>query len=126
MAAVVDLWCAGAGDMKELLEKIVAYLPNYFLDCGRLISGPKEFVASKELNPDDAFSSALMFAAITVTVSFIVHLPFVGMEDMWLKLAIFFILGCVAVSLTALCIIIGWRVVGWRGSPRQIFIITIY
>jgi hypothetical protein len=112
--------------MKELLEKIVAYLPNYFLDCGRLISGPKEFVASKELNSDDAFASALLFAALTVIASFIVHLPFVGMEDMWIKLAIFFILSCVGVCLSALSIMIGWGIVGWRGAPRQIFVITIY
>jgi hypothetical protein len=45
--------------MKEVLEKILAYLPNYLTDFGAVFSGPKTFIAKKRMDADDEWVNAL-------------------------------------------------------------------
>jgi len=112
--------------MKELLEKIVAFLPNYLLDFGQLLSGPKTFIASKLQSSDEQFVPALIFAAITCVLFFVVFSQFMGGGDLWAKLATFFIWSCIGICLTALSVIVAWRVVGWKAPPRETFVVVIY
>ena len=46
--------------------------------------------------------------------------------DLWINLATFFIWNCLGICLTAASVIIAWRLVGWSGSHKQIFIVIIY
>jgi hypothetical protein len=112
--------------MKELLEKIVTFLPNYLLEFGQLISKPKDFVLSRNNNFDEVFISALIFGAITSVILFVAFFQFLAEGDLWVKFSKYLILSCVGVCLTAASMIIGWKAVGWTGASKSIFVIAIY
>jgi len=50
--------------MKELLEKILTYLPRYLMEFGSLVSGPKRFMAQKNTTEEDTFVQSLIFLGL--------------------------------------------------------------
>jgi hypothetical protein len=113
--------------MKDLIEKVVGYLPSYFLDAGRLFAHPKEFLVEKNINSDDGFVAAVLFAAVTIAIIFIFFIPLSTQSgDLWTRLGIVCANLAVSVVLTSLCVLGGWRLVGWKGSAKVVFSVVIY
>ena len=54
--------------MKEVLEKILAYLPVYIPDLTQLVSGPKHFVAERNRGQEGDAMKAFTFLGISMAI----------------------------------------------------------
>jgi len=54
--------------MKDLLEKILAYLPVYIPDLIQLVSGPKRFVAERNRGQEGDAMKAFTFLGISLAI----------------------------------------------------------
>ncbi|HEV7317876.1 MAG TPA: hypothetical protein VGO04_04600 [Ensifer sp.] len=115
-----------AGELKGLLEKIAGLLPRYFLELGNLVSGPKEFVKSKDVYSDQAFESALVFAAITVLLLFITMLTIYGINNLIVFLILGYAASFISIGLISMSIMLAWRAVGWKRAAKPIFVVMLY
>ena len=59
--------------MKELIEKILTYLPQYFSDLVFLLTGPKAFIRHKDIANPDAISDAVAFFGVSIVISFLMQ-----------------------------------------------------
>ena len=116
-----------AATMKDILERILAYLPGYFLDVGRLFASPKEFIGSKDLESDSEFVSSVLFSAVTTVILFTLNIP-ISTEtgDLWTRLAVKCANASISAILLGVCVLGGFAAVGRKGQAKPIFIITIY
>lgn len=55
--------------MKELLDRILNYLPAYLSDFVAIFLGPKTFVAAKKLDSKEEWQNALVFLGISTAIS---------------------------------------------------------
>jgi hypothetical protein len=74
--------------MKEILEKILLYLPRFLSDCGSIIAGPKTFVL-KKVETEALFESKeyFLFLALTVAVITIVSMLYPNHGEIYATLA---------------------------------------
>jgi len=79
--------------MKEILEKTLSYLPQYFSDCGSIIVGPKTFVLNKVAS-EKLFESKeyFLFLAPTVAIITIVSMLYPVHDEIYTELAKNFVL----------------------------------
>jgi len=61
--------------MKELIEKLIAAIPQYIRQMIELLRNPREFIGRIDLDSDDALKEALMFLAISFALVFIAEIP---------------------------------------------------
>ncbi len=113
--------------MKDLIEKILKYLPQYFLDLGSVFLGPKRFIAAKNVDTDEAFGDACLFFGISMTLLFVLQAPRKpANEEFWSYAGAEF--GSILIGLIlaggAMCV--AWWVVGGRASGRSIFVTYMY
>src|SRR5215831_1885340 len=59
--------------MKDLLEKIVSYLPVYIPDLIRLVSSPKSFVAERNTGSEGDLTRPFTFLGVSRGISFILQ-----------------------------------------------------
>lgn len=112
--------------MKDLLEKILQYLPMYFIDFGQLFSGPKTFLQSKRAEPN-AFNNALIFISICLLLSNLMNYPLrPNNSDMLAQTMASGVLWLIAISLGAAVLMICWRVAGGRAEPQAFFVVYLY
>jgi len=113
--------------MKELIEKILAYLPQYLTDFGSLISGPKRFMAEKNTKAEDTFVQSLVFLGVSLVLVVVMTAPLLPPgKDLWTYLvaeAVMFLLG---VSLYAVALRVAWRLVGGKATVRSFFVTYAY
>ena len=113
--------------MKDLLEKILVYLPQYLSDFGLLLSGPKKFISKKYLKSEETFVQSLLFLGISLILVIVMTAPFLFPgRDLWAHVgtvAIGFLLG---VSLYAIALRFAWRIVGGTATVRSFFVIYAY
>jgi len=113
--------------MKDLIEKILKYLPQYFLDLGRVFSGPKRFIAARDVESDDVFTEACLFFGISLCLLAIVgaqHKP--SDMDLWSYIGINFIFALISTALLALIACISLWIVGGKASAKAIFVVYLY
>jgi hypothetical protein len=113
--------------MKDLIEKILGYLPQYLADFGSLVSGPKRFIAQKNTVAEDTFVHSLLFLGISLVLVVLMTAPLLPPgEDLWAFLAMSAVTSLLAVSLYAVALRIAWRLVGGKATVRSFFVTYAY
>jgi hypothetical protein len=114
--------------MKELLDKILKYLPHYLTDFGTAFAGPKSFIAAKLSNAeDDAFAEALLFLGISFALVVLMLMPLQRPgTDFWSVCGTNFITALIGMSLGATVTRVAWWIVGGRAPARLFFIAYAY
>jgi hypothetical protein len=113
--------------MKELFEKILQYLPRYFLDFGEVFSGPKSFIGQRNLASAEAFPDALLFFGISIVLLIALQLPVQPADqEFWKFAGSVGVLQLIAVTLSAMFTRIAWWLVGGRASGQSFFITYSY
>jgi len=113
--------------LKDLIEKILVYLPRYLSDFGSLFTGPKRFIAGENTLAEDALSRALLFLSISLVLVVVGRAP-VGPADtqVWATLGSLSVACIVGVSLSAVALRFAWRIVGGKAPFRSFFVTYSY
>jgi hypothetical protein len=113
--------------MKELIEKIIEFLPKYFVEFATCFSRPKRFMGKKNTDTESFMSDALLFLAISLVIFTLLSAVTVETNnDIWTQLirhGVYFILSVIA---TAAAIRIAWLIVGGKASFRSYFTTSAY
>jgi hypothetical protein len=114
--------------MKDLIDKVLKYLPQYFTDFGSVFAGPKSFIAAKHVNAaEDAFGEALLFLGISLVLVLLILVPVQPPgKDFWSYAGSNFVLFLIAVPLGATVTRVAWWIVGGRAPARSFFITYAY
>jgi hypothetical protein len=113
--------------MKDLIEKILAYLPKYFIEFSILFSGPKKFISEKNTNSDLSFTNALLFLSISIVITVIMTFPLLPEgKDIWEYLGSRSIGVILSVTLFSLALRLSWRIVGGKASIKSFFVTYSY
>jgi hypothetical protein len=113
--------------MKDLVQLILKYLPQYLLTLGSLLARPKRFIADKDPTTDDAFVDSLLFLGVSLVLTVLVAAPLRSPEvDLWKRLAAISTYTLITVSLGAIAMRLGWLLVGGKASTRSTFTVTGY
>ena len=113
--------------MKDLIEKILTYLPQYIADFGSLLSGPKRFIAEKNATAEDSFEKALLFSAISLVLVVVMFAPLrPAGKDLWTHVGGLAVTSLLAVSLYAVALRLAWRVVGGKATVKSFFVTYAY
>jgi hypothetical protein len=73
--------------MKEIIEKILTYLPRYFEELGEVCTTPKTFAAERDVNSDETFAASLLFLAISLVLQTLILAPLNPPgRDLWTEL----------------------------------------
>jgi hypothetical protein len=113
--------------MRELIEKIIAYIPMYLLNLGKLLGRPKTFLAETQPDTEVGFRNGLQFLSITIVLFVIALAPLAPKgSDIWTRVAAVSIVEVLTVAAMACALRLAWRIVGGRSSVRSFFTIYAY
>jgi hypothetical protein len=113
--------------LKDLLGPVLKLLPAYTSQLLALLSGPKRFLAERDLATDGAMADALVFLGISLLVAFVAQLPLLTDQKDFLtafapQAVITFLSFVLSVAVVQLC----WRLVGGGASFKSTFILSCY
>ncbi len=113
--------------MKELIEKILAYLPQYLTNFGSLFVGPKRFIGQRNTAAEDSFGESLLFLGISLILVIIMTAPLLPPgKDLWTYVGANAVIYLLTVSLSAIALRLAWRVVGGKTTIRSFFVTYAY
>ena len=113
--------------MKDILDKIRRYLPQYLIEFGAVFSGPKTFIEQRDTNSDETFSNALLFLGMSLALMVVMVAPLrPAGRDLWNSVAMVAAVALISVVLLSAAIRIGWWIVGGRASARSFFVTYSY
>src|SRR5262249_42711291 len=113
--------------MKDIIEKILAYLPQYFTELGEVCTTPKRFIAERDVNSDETFTASLLFLAISLVLQTLISAPLnPSGRDLWTELGSVAVVTMMDVTLGALAIYIAWWIVGGRARAKGFFTTFFY
>lgn len=114
-------------DMKDIVEKILGYLPKYLPEFIKVFSGPKSAISERNQGKPDDLKQALIFFGI----SFFLIFPFQralipNQQELWAHIAqsmtIAFFVGLASAALMRLA----WRTVGGRAPLEKFIVVYCY
>lgn len=113
--------------MKELIEKVVAFVPEYLLSLGGLLARPKTFLANKVPDSEAAYRDSLLFLAVSVCIFVVALAPISpAKSDPWQRVGAVAVVEALTVSLMAGALRLAWRIVGGKARIRTFFTIYSY
>ncbi len=113
--------------MNDFIMKFIAFIPQYLLDFGAVFSGPKRFVASRNIEPKANLQPALIFGIVSLAIFVLLSLPLLPPNtDLWVFLADIAIVGLFVVTIAAGAIHLAWFIVGGRAPFGGFFITFMY
>lgn len=113
--------------MKELLEKLLGFIPAYLRELALLLGGPKRFMSARNTGSDTDLNSSLMFMGITICLVFILQAPLLDKDiDIWIRLGSGLIQTLSAVLIFAFVLRLAWQLVGGRAKFERFFIAYAY
>lgn len=113
--------------MKYLLEKILVYVPQYLMDFGLLLSGPKKFIYGKYLKSEETLVQSLLFLGVSLVLVVVMTSPFLFPgRDLWAHVGTVAIGFSLGVSLYAIALRLAWWIVGGTATVRSFFVIYAY
>lgn len=113
--------------MKDLIEKILQYLPQYFLDYGSVFSEPKRFIASKDVSSNQVFSEACLFLTISIILVLFANASLKPPNmEFWSYVAMAFEFNALAVVLFGTITRVSWWIVGGKASAKSFFVTYMY
>jgi hypothetical protein len=112
--------------MKDLLEKILGYLPSYLGDLVQLVTRPKRFIAERNTGRKGDLLKALTFLGISLSVCFILQAPLLLEKDFWTDAGSNGIVFLIATTVLSGVLHIAWKVVGVKLDFQRILITLSY
>lgn len=113
--------------MEGLLGKLIGVFPQYLTNLGILLIHPRVFVDERNGNTDENFNDALLFLAISVSLSVLFSWGNTQAKtDLWSALAAIAVTYLSAVALFAAVLRAIWWIVGGRAPFRSFFISYSY
>lgn len=113
--------------MRELIGKVLAYLPKYIEVFGSLLAGPKRFIAKENSNADQTLDRSLIFLGISLVLVVVMQTRIRPSEyDFWTHLGLMAILCLAAVSLASVALRVSWWIVGGKTGIRSFFVTYSY
>jgi len=113
--------------MKDIIEKILAYLPQYFAELGEVCTTPKRFIAERDVNSDETFAASLLFLAISLVLQTLIWAPLNSSgKDLWTELGAVAVFTMMDVTLGAIAIYVAWWIVGGRARAKGFFTSFFY
>lgn len=113
--------------MKELLEKILLYLPQFLSDCGAIIAGPKTFVLKKVKSEKLSKSKEyFLFLALSVAVITIISMLYPIQNEIYTTLARNLVLVFVGFAGYSLAVRGAFWIVGGRAPYETFFAVYTY
>jgi hypothetical protein len=113
--------------MKDLIEKILKFLPQYFAEFGQVFAGPKTFIGARNVNAEDEFQNALLFLALSLALVVLMTVPLQpAITDFWTFVARISVLNLISVAIAATVMRASWWLVGGRASAQSFFITYSY
>jgi hypothetical protein len=111
--------------MRELFERMLSFVPQYFEDMIALVSGPKGFVLQRTSNSNGSLTDALSFFAMSFIAGWLLKISFVrGDPLMDLAAGAVFVAFFVMAFGAAVCL--AWRLVSGQIDFKVIFLIYVY
>jgi hypothetical protein len=115
------------GHLKDLILKIIGYLPRYLNEFGDLLVAPKRFLRVRNVKPQETLSDALVFLGVSLSVGVIMQLQLLPKGlDVWGSLAGVATSTLVGLALMASVLRLAWRFVGGKASTRSYFVTQAY
>ncbi len=111
--------------MKDLLEKILSYLPVYIPDLVRIISSPKHFVAERNKGSEGDLIKAFTFLGVSLSIFFILQAGVPG-KDFLTDTAIHGILYLLFVVIFSAVLWLSWKIVGGKANYQSFLITSSY
>lgn len=91
--------------MKDIVQLILKYLPQYLNDLGSLLSGPNRFIVQRNSRTGEVFIESLLFFGISVVLFVIMTTALRSPgKDLWITLASQATSGLIGVFLSAICL----------------------
>jgi len=112
--------------MKDLLEKILAYLPGYILDLARILSGPKQFVAERNKGDEGDLVKAFTFLGVSLSIFFILQGGFVAVQKFLTNAIMDGILYLLFIAIFSAIIQLCWKIVGGKAEYQRFLITSSY
>jgi hypothetical protein len=113
--------------MKELLQLVLQYLPQYLSDLGAILARPKRFISERNPETNEAFLASLFFLGISLVIYTIMMTPLRSAgKDVWTALGSIATVAILAVFLNAILLRFVWLMVGGKASTRTFFTISGY
>jgi len=113
--------------MKDLLERILSYLPVYIPDLVRIVSGPKRFVAERNRGDEGELIKALTFFGVSLAIFFILQADVtVRGRGFVTDVGIHGTLNLLSVVIFSAIIRIAWKIVGGKAGYRGFLITSLY
>jgi hypothetical protein len=111
-------------NVKDLIIRLIAALPNYIVDLTSIISSPKRFVLQRASNKGSPLIDALIFLAISSAIALGLQLRFMQHNLLELSTQLSFSALTIVVFGGAICL--AWRCVKGAGSIIDHFVIHFY
>jgi hypothetical protein len=112
--------------MKDLIDKVLIYLPQYLLNLGVLLMRPEKFINERNGDTDEDFANGLLFLAISLVMYSTMSLKRPPSMDIWNYLVAQAIVNVLQVFVMAIGARFAWRVVGGQATVRRFFISYAY
>ena len=116
--------------MKQLVPKVLGYIPKYLLSFASLIAGPKRFIAKKHAGTEDAFEDSLAFLGMSLALTMVFQFPLLFLGDDFSRVLqyglCFSAVSLVGVFLFSCALHLAWWLVGGKSPFRSFFITHAY
>jgi hypothetical protein len=113
--------------MKDLVEKILAYLPNFLTDFIAVFSRPKSTIRNKNTQAEENFAPSLIFLTISVCISVVMTSAFRPPgADIWSTLAVQTVIVVLLSILLAASLRLSWFIVGGKANFISFFVTYAY
>jgi hypothetical protein len=114
--------------MKDLIQLILQYVPQYLNDLGSLVYRPKRFIAAKNPQTDETFVAALVFLVISLIISQIMMAPLLKapQKDVWSAVARSAVTSVVVIFISSVSLRVAWGLVGGKASTKSLFVVSAY
>ena len=111
----------------EAFIRLLHYLPRYFVEFGSVFIGPKRYIGQKNLQTDKSFTDALLFLAVSLTLTIVMTAPLQPPEEnLWMLIGSQAVVTLLGVSLFSIALRFAWRIVGGRATIKNFFITYSY
>ena len=113
--------------MQDLLKEIFASIPKYISNFARVLTGPKSFIASRNVDREGALTEALTFAGISFCLAMILITPRIPDEvDFWKFFGARLISNLILIACAAGVLRLAWKIVGGQASFDKFLIVYSY
>jgi hypothetical protein len=113
--------------MKELIEKLIAAIPQYIRQMIELLRNPREFIEKIDLDSHDALEEALMFLAISFALVFIAEIPLLlQKQNQEILFGVSAVLAAVSFTVSVLLLLVSWKIVGGKLTFKKFVTVSSY